>query len=530
MSSAEAVKLVNNGDVVTVCGMVVAITPDKVLSALEKRFLESGSPRDLTVVFPVAVGDVYGIPGMDHLAHEGLIKRLIGGSYVSAPASSKPPKIYEMIFNNQVEAYNFPMGALMHLHREIAAKRPGLITEVGLRTFVDPRINGSKMNEVTKEDLIEVIHLHGKEYLFYKAFPINVAIIRGTTADEDGNITMEHESSLSVVTYLAMAAKNWRGKVIAQVKRIVARGTLHPQMVRVPGILVDAIVIDESQKQATGIDYDPAVSGEIKVPLAQIEGTPFGLEKILARRSLMELKKGDVVNLGFGIPSLIPRVALEEGVIDQLTFTNEHGSIGGISLTGLQFGGSINVQAMIESSTQFDLLAGGGIHVACLAFAEMDGQGNVNVSKLSKLPHVLAGVGGFIDIVQNVKKVVFCGTLTAGGVKVHVEGGKLKITQEGKIKKFIDQVQHLTFDGGYALEKGQDVTYITERAVFKLKPHGLVLIEVAPGIDVEKDIAKNVDFKFKVADDLKEMDGRIFREEPMGMKETTEWIERGGGT
>jgi len=523
MSSEEAVKLVKNGDVVTVCGIVGAITPDKVLSALERRFLESGFPRDLTVVFPVAVGDVYGTPGMDHLAHEGLIKRLIGGSYVTAPASAKPPKIYEMIFNNKVAAYNLPMGVLMHLHRDIAAKRPGLITEVGLRTFVDPRINGGKMNDVTREDIVEVIRVHGQEYLFYKAFPINVAIIRGTTADEDGNITLEHESSLSVVAYLAMASKNWGGKVIAQVKRVAARGTLHPQMVRVPGILVDAIVVDEGQKQATGIDYDPAVSGETKVPLAQIEGTPFGLEKILARRSLMELKKGYVVNLGFGIPSLIPRVALEEGLIDQVTFTIEHGSIGGVPLTGLQFGGSINPQAMIESSVQFDFLAGGGIHAACLAFAEIDGQGNVNVSKLTKLPHVLAGVGGFIDIVQNVRKVVYCGTLTAGGVKVDVEGGRLKVLQEGKILKCVRQVQHLTFNGSYALEKGQNVVYITERGVFRLGPEGLVLVEVAPGIDVRRDITPVVEFDLKVADDLKEMDARLFREEPMGLKDLPQW-------
>lgn len=525
MRAEEAVKWVKDGDIVSVCGIVGALAPDRVLATLERRFLESGSPRNLTVVFPVAVGDVSGITGMDRFAHEGLIKRLIGGSYVTAPASANPPKIYEMIINNKVEAYNLPMGVLMHLHREISAKRPGLITEVGLRTFVDPRINGAKMNEITKEDLIEVIKLNNKEYLFYKAFPVNLAIIRGTTADEDGNITMEHEISLSLMVHLAMAAHNSGGKVIAQVKRVAARGTLNPQLVKVPGILVDAIVVDENQKQATGIDYDPSASGELKVPIDQIERTPLNVEKILARRSLMALAKGYIVNLGFGIPSLIPRVTLEEGLIDRITFTIEHGSIGGIPLTGLQFGGSHNPQAMIESTTQFDFLDGAGFHAACLSFAEVDGKGNVNVSKLSALPHVLAGVGGFIDIVQNVKKIVFCGTLTAGGIKVDVEGGKLKITQEGRITKFVDQVQHLTFNGAYALEKGQDVIYIAERGVFRLEPDGLVLIEVAPGIDVKKDIAKNVDFKFKVADDLKEMDERIFREEPMGLKESTDWIE-----
>lgn len=523
MTPQEAVKLVRNGDVVTVCGIVGGLVPEKVLAALEQRFLESGSPRDLTVVFPVAVGDVYGTAGVDHLAHEGLLKRVIGGSYVTAPASSKPPKIYEMVSQNKIEAYNFPMGVLMHLHREAAAKRPGLVTEVGLRSFVDPRINGAKMNEVTREDLIEVIKLQGKEYLFYKTFPIHAAIIRGTTADEDGNITMEHEISFSIVLYQAMAARNSGGKVITQVKRVAARGSLNPQMVRVPGILVDAIVVDEGQKQTTGIDYDPGASGEIKKPWARIERVPMGLEKILARRSLMELSKGYIVNLGFGIPSLISQVAAEEGLIDQITYTVEHGAIGGVPLAGLQFGGAYNPQALIESSAQFDFLNGGGIQVACMAFAEVDGKGNVNVSKLSKLPHVLAGVGGFIDILQNVKKVVYLGTLTAGGVKVAIEDGKLKIMQEGKVIKFVPQVQHLTFDSRYALEKGQDVVYITERGVFQLRPEGLILIEVAPGVDVKKDIAPVVGFTFKISDDLKEMDSRIFRPETMGLKDFSPW-------
>jgi propionate CoA-transferase len=299
MTAEEAVQIIKDGDSISVCGIVGGLVPEKVLSALEQRFLQSGSPRGLSLVFPVAVGDVSGTAGMDHLAHEGLIKRVIGGSYVTAPTSSKPPKIYEMIFANKIEAYNLPMGVLMQIHREIAAKRPGLVTEVGLKTFVDPRFNGAKMNELTKEDLVQVIQLQGKEYLFYKTFPIHAAIIRGTTADEDGNITMEHESSFSVMLYLAMAARNCGGKVIAQVKRVGARGSLNPQMVKVPGILVDAVVVDENQTQATGIVYDPAVSGELRKPWTRIDKVPMGVEKILARRSLMELRKGYVVNLGF---------------------------------------------------------------------------------------------------------------------------------------------------------------------------------------------------------------------------------------
>jgi propionate CoA-transferase len=523
MAAEEAAKLVNNGDVVSVCGIVGGLVPEKTLAALEKRFLESGEPHDLTVVFPVAVGDVHGTAGTDHLAHEGMLKRVIGGSYVTAPASSPPPKIYEMVYKNKIEAYNLPMGVLMHLHREIAAKRPGLITGVGLRSFVDPRLNGAKMNEVTKEDLIEVIKIHGKEYLFYKTFPINAAIIRGTTADEDGNITMEHEPSFSITLYQAMAARNSGGKVIAQVKRMAARGSLKAQMIRVPGILVDAIVVDEDQMQATGIRYDPSASGELRKPWGRFEETPMGIEKILARRAFMELRKGYVVNLGFGIPSLISQIALEEELIDQITYTVEHGAIGGVPLSGLQFGGAFNPQAIIDSTAQFDFLNGGGIHAACMAFAEVDSKGNVNVSKLKNLPHVLAGVGGFIDIVQNVKKIVYLGTLTTGGTKVAIENGKLRIVQEGKVIKFIPHVQHLTFDGALALEKGQEVIYITERAVFRLEKGGLVLTEIAPGIDLQNNVVSAVGFKFGIADSLKEMDACLFKPEQMRLKNSPLW-------
>lgn len=523
MAAEEAVQLIKSGDTLSVCGIVGGLVPEKVLTALEKRFLESGLPRDLTLVFPVAVGDVYGTAGTDHLAHEGLIKRVIGGSYVTAPASSKPPKIYEMIFQNKVEAYNFPMGVLMHLHREIAAKRPGLITQVGLKTFVDPRNTGAKMNEVTREDLIEVIQLQGKEYLFFKAFPITAAIIRGTTADEDGNITMEHESSFSIMLYLAMAARNCGGKVIAQVKRVTGRGSLPPQLVKVPGIMVDAVVVDENQTQATGILYDPAMSGELRKPWTGIEEAPLSVEKILARRSLMELGKGYIVNLGFGIPSLVSQVAVEEGLIDQITYTVEHGAIGGMPLAGLQFGGAVNPRAIIESSAQFDFLTGGGINAACMAFAEIDGQGNVNVSRLDKIPHVLSGVGGFLDILQNVKKVIFCGTMTAGGIKIEIENGKLKVEQEGKVIKLVRQVQHLTFNAALALEKGQEVIYITERGVFRLMPEGMVLTEVAPGVDIQRDIAPVVKFDFKISGGLTEMDERLFRPEPMGLKDSYLW-------
>ncbi|NWF56503.1 MAG: acyl CoA:acetate/3-ketoacid CoA transferase [Syntrophaceae bacterium] len=523
MAAEEAAKLIRNGDTVSVCGIIGALVPEKVLGALEKRFLETGSPRDLTAVFPVAVGDVYGLAGADHLAHEGMVRRVIGGSYVTAPASSAPPKLVAMVHQNRVEAYNFPMGVLMHLHREIAAQRPGLITQVGLRTFVDPRLSGAKMNDRTREDLIDILQLGGKEYLFYRSFPVHAAIIRGTTADEQGNISMEHEGSFSVMLPLAMAAHNCGGKVIAQVKRVAPRGHLNPQMVRIPGILVDAVVVDENQKQATGIDYDPAVSGEMKKPLGQIDPVPLSIEKVAARRALMELRKGDIVNLGFGIPSLISPIAAEEGLIEKVTFTIEHGAIGGIPLSGLQFGAAMNPEAIIDSASQFDFLTGGGIDAASMAFAEVDGQGNVNVSRLNKVPHALSGAGGFIDILHRVKRIIFCGTLTAAGIEGEISDGLLRIVKEGKVIKAVRELQQRTFDAAFAREKGQEVVYISERAVFRLDRDRLVLTEIAPGMEVRRDIQPAVQFDFRVSPDLQQMDPRIFRPEPMGLKGSGVW-------
>ncbi len=523
MAAEEAVKLIGDGQTVSVCGIIGSLVAEKVLSALEKRFLETGSPRNLTAIFPIAVGDVYGLPGADHLAHEGMIRRVIGGSFVTAPAASPPPKLVGMIYQNRIEGYNFPMGVLMHLHREIAAKRPGLLTQVGLRTFVDPRLHGAKMNEKTREDLIEVIQLQGKEYLFIKSFPIHAAIIRGTTADEAGNITMEQEGSFSIMLYLAMAAHNCGGKVIAQVKRVTRRGHLNPQMVRVPGVLVDAVVIDEDQKQATGIVYDPSVTGETRRPLDAIESVPLTMEKVLARRALMELRKGDTVNLGFGIPSMISTVAAEEDLVDRITFTIEHGAIGGVPLSGLQFGVAMNPEAIIDSAAQFDFLTGGGINAAAMAFAEVDGRGNVNVSRLAKVPHALSGAGGFIDILHNFKRIIFCGSLTAGGIQVEIRNGLMELVKEGKVIKWVRELQHLTFDAAFALEKGQEVIYITERAVFRLQPEGLILVETAPAIDVKRDIQRQVQFDFQVSPNLKEMDARIFQPEPMGLKNSEQW-------
>ncbi len=521
LSAEEAARLIPSGAAITVSSSAAQLVPDKVLAGIEARFLAEGEPSGLTMVFPVAVGDSFGTVGLDHLAHPGLIKRLIGGSYVNGPASKPAPKIYTMILSDQVEAYNLPLGVLMHLHRDIAAKKPGVITKVGLGTFVDPRGQGGRMNAVTPPDLVEIVQLLGEEWLLYRAFPIQVAIIRGTTADVNGNVTMEHEGVSLAVLAQAMAAHNCGGKVIVQVKRVVAPRTLDPQKVKIPGILVDAIVVDPEQRQNTGIAYDPAISGEIRAAEYPVERIPLGPEKIIARRALLQLTPGDIVNLGFGISSLVPQIAFEEGVFERLNFTVEQGAINGLPLTGFAFGASHNPEAIIDSPAQFDLIDGGGVTVGCLAFAEVDSAGNVNVSRLKAQPHVLAGAGGFINIAMGTRTLLYCGTLTAGGLDVRIEAGRVRIVQDGRFQKFVANVQHVTFNGRRAAAEGQEVWYFTERCVFRLTGDGIVLVEVAPGVDVERDIRSKVGFPLQVAPDCRPMDARIFRADAMGL--TTRW-------
>jgi propionate CoA-transferase len=400
-----------------------------------------------------------------------------------------------------------------------------VITAIGLGTFVDPRDQGGRMNRVTPPDLVELVSLAGKEWLLYRAFPIDVAIIRGTTADEHGNLSFEHEGVVLAVLAQAMAAHNSGGKVIAQVKRVATPGTIPPHLVRVPGILVDALVVDPEQRMNTGIAYDPAISGEIRTAGYPVESLPLGAEKVIARRALCLLGPGDIVNLGFGISSLVPQIALEEGVFDHLNFTVEQGAIGGLPLTGFAFGASHNPEAIIDSPAQFDLIDGGGITVACLSFAEVDRLGNVNVSRLEAQPHVLAGAGGFINIAQGTRRLVYCGTLTAGGLEVQIEAGQVRIAREGRFAKFVSRTQHVTFSGPLAAKAGQQVCYVTERGVFRLTGDGLVLTEVAPGIDVERDIRVKVGFALRAAPDLRPMDARLFRPERMGV--AAEWLEQG---
>jgi propionate CoA-transferase len=518
VSAEDAARLVESGQTVSVCGVVGALCPEKILAALERRFLETGQPRDLTLVFPVAVGDVWDLPGMDHLANEGMLRRMIGGSYVigTNPKTGRRARGTEMVLENRVEAYNFPIGALLHLQREIAGGRPGLVTPIGLDTFVDPRWGGGKLNERTSEDLVELVELDGREYLWYRAFPIHAAIIRATTADEAGNLTMEHEGTFSGVLAQAMAAHNSGGKVIAQVKRLTRRGTLQAQMVQVPGNLVDFVVVDPEQVQATGIRFDPAVCGETRVPLETVRlDVPLDANTVIARRALRELRSGETVILGFGAPALMPQIALAEGLLDQLTFTIEHGAVGGVPLGGFQFGSSANPEAIIDSAAHFDYIGGAGFDAACLAFAEVDYEGNVNVSKL---PGLIPGCGGFIDITHNARRIVYCGTFTTGGLEAEIGQGRVRIAREGKHTKFVDQLHHRTYSARRGLERGQHVSFVTERAVFELTSDGLLLAELAEGIDLERGVLAAMKFRPRIAEPVRPMEAGLFQLAPIGLR------------
>ena len=511
VSAAEAVAIIRDRDTVACSGFVGTGTPDELICALEKRFLETGTPRDLTLVFAAAPGDGKD-RGMNRLAHPGLVKRVIGGHW------SLVPKLGKLAVEEKIEAYNLPLGTITQLFRDIAGHRAGILTKVGLRTFVDPRQDGGKINKRTREDLVRLMEIDGEEWLFYKAFPITVAFIRGTTADLTGNITMEHEALTLDNLAIATAARNSRGFVIAQVERVSAHGALNPRQVVVPGVLVDCVVLaqPENHHQTYGTAYSPAFAGEFKVALDML--TPMALDerKVIARRCAFELPMGGVVNLGIGMPEGIAAVANEERVLSHLTLTAEPGVIGGVPQSGLDFGAAVNTEAIIHQNQQFDFYDGGGLDMACLGMAEVDSEGHVNVSRFGPR---LAGAGGFINIPQNARRVVFAGTFTAGGLEVEVKDGKVRIVKEGRSRKFVRKVEQITFNGAYAAETGQPVLYVTERCVFRRGKAGMELIEVAPGIDIERDILAQMDFKPIVASPAA-MDPRIFRDEPMQLDET----------
>jgi acyl CoA:acetate/3-ketoacid CoA transferase len=517
LTADQAAALIADGATVTISSSSGLGCPDAVLAAIGRRFEDSGHPRRLTTLHPIAAGDMYGIKGIDHIARPGLLAKVLAGSFPSGPSSAEPPAIWRMITGNAIPAYNIPSGILFDMHREAAAKRPGVITKIGLDTYVDPEREGCAMNELAAaEPVVSRIAFAGDTWLFFPTIVPDVAIIRATTADERGNLSYEHEGGYLGPLDQALAVRNNGGLVIAQVKRLARCGSIRPQQVLVPGVLVDVIVVAPDQMQTTQTAYDPAISGEVIRPLSSFSLPEFGIQKVIARRVAQELRYGDAVNIGFGISANVPRILLEEGRDSDVTWVIEQGAIGGVPLLDFQFGCAANAEAVMPSPYQFIYFQGGGFHASLLSFLEIDRQGSVNVSKLGFKPHVTAGAGGFVDITARARRIVFSGFFTAGA-GLDIVDGALKIRGEGKVKKLVEQVEQVSFSGPRAVEQGQHITYVTERCVMELTRDGIAVTEIAPGVDLDRDVLAQANFPLRVPDRPRPMDPALFRPEPIGL-------------
>ncbi|MFC0407027.1 acyl CoA:acetate/3-ketoacid CoA transferase [Roseomonas elaeocarpi] len=515
VSADEAAALIRDGDFLIVGGNGGTGVPEAVIEAVERRFLAGQGPHDLTLFHVTGLGATTE-HGMCHFVHRGLVRRVIGGHY------GPQVPFMALIDNNEIEAYNFPQGVMTGLCRAMASNQPGVLTHVGLETYMDPRLGGGRMNPRTEEQLVELVTLPDRErgmreWLLYRVPGVpKIAIIRGTTADEDGYVSMEHEATTREELSIAQAVRNAGGIVICQVERLARRGTLHPQMVKIPGYLIDFIVVDPNQMQTFGTRFDPSRCGETRVPTSSILPDPMSERRVMARRAAFELRPGDVVNLGVGVSAMIPNVAAEEGIEDLITLTVEAGVIGGVPGHAREFGTAVNPRAILDQGYQFDFYDGGGLSCAFLSFAEVDAEGNVNVTRFGNR---FAGAGGFINITQNTRRLVFSGTLTGGGLDVAVTAGGPEIRCEGRLRKFVRVVDQVSFSGHLARSKGQEVTFVTERAVFQLAAEGVVLTELAPGLRLQEDVLDRMDFAPLVSPAVKPMDERLFRPGPMGLRD-----------
>jgi propionate CoA-transferase len=515
VTAEEAVSLIKDGSTVATVGMTLVSAAESILKQIEKSFLEEDIPKNLTLVHSAGQSDRQ--RGIQHFCHEGLVTRIIGAHW------GLQPRWMEMITNNKVDAYCLPQGQMAQLYHSMAGGEPGKISKVGLGTFIDPRVEGGKMNARTKdkEDIVQVINVNGEEYMLYKPIPLDVVIIRGTTADENGNITTSEEGMLLEVLPAALAAKKFGGIVLAQVKRVAKAGTLHPKSVIVPGVFVDAVVVCdnplEDHRQTSSWYFDPVYCGDMRAPEQSTVPYPLNIRKVIGRRAMMELEKDSVINVGTGIPNdVVGAIAAEEGILNDITVTVESGIYGGVPAGGIDFGIGKNINAMVPHDLQFDYYNGVGVDFTFMGAGQMDEEGNVNATKLGPKA---TGAGGFIDITQNAKHVVFCSSFTGSGLKVNFEGNKLNIESEGSIKKLVKSVQQISYNGKMARAKGQKMHYVTERAVFELRPEGPVLVEIAAGMDLKRDILDQMEFKPIISEQLEIADGNIYRDGVFGLRE-----------
>ena len=517
VTAASAAARIPDGAVVTVSSSSGLGCPDRILAAIGERFEAEGHPRNLTTLHPIAAGDMYGIKGVDHIARDGLLSTIIAGSYPSGPSSLPMPEIWRMLTEERVAAYNVPSGILFDMHRDVAARRPGVLTRVGIDTFADPIREGCAMNATAAaRPIVRRVDFGGETWLHFPNIVPDVAILRATTADERGNLTYEHEGAYLGGLEQAIAVRNHGGLVIAQVKRVTAAGSLRPHDVRVPGHLVDLVVVDPDQRQTTETLYDPAISGEIMRPWSSFHLAEHGVEKIVARRAAMELQDGMAANLGFGICSMVPRILLEEGHPQAVIWAIEQGAVGGMPLTGFAFGCASNADAFMPSPQQFTYFQGGGFDVTFLSFLEIDVEGNVNVSKLGKKPYLTAGCGGFVDITAHARKIVFAGLFEAGA-EIELLDGAVRVAKPGRFPKMVERVEHVTFSGRRARAQGQEVLYVTERCVIRLTDRGLVATEVMPGIDPRRDIVDASQGRVSLAADVVTLPASFLSRGPMGL-------------
>jgi propionate CoA-transferase len=518
ISAADAARLIPDGAIVTVSSSSGLGCPDAVLKAVGELFDSEGHPCNITTIHPIAAGDMWGVKGIDHLAKRGCLARVLAGSYPSGPSSAEPPEIWKMITSDAIPAYNVPSGILFDIHREAAAKRPGVLTKIGMDTFVDPVHESCAMNaKALGRPIVKRVNFAGDDWLFFPTITPEIAIIRATTADERGNLSYEHEGGILGPLDQALAVRNNGGVVIAQVKRLAAAGTLRPHDVVVPGVLVDYIVVAPDQLQTTNTPYEPAISGEIFRPLSSFETPRFDIAKVIARRVAQELREGDAVNIGFGVSANVPRILIEEGRHGAVTWVIEQGAVGGVPLLDFQFGCASNAEAIVQSPHQFTYFQGAGFDMSLLSFLQIDKSGSVNVSKLGARPHVTAGAGGFVDITARAKKIVFSGYFTAGA-KLDVEDGAVSILKEGKVRKLVDAVEQISFSGPRALAQGQDIIYVTERCVLRLEREGVTVTEIAPGVDLKRDVLAQAEFPLRVANDLRKMDAALFHPALLNLK------------